>query len=57
VSLEMEFWDCLRDLANNKQTSLTRLVSEIDMRRDHGNLSSAIRLHVLRHFKERVTNA
>jgi len=46
VSLEAAFWDVLRDLARERGKTLNQLVSEIDLTRD-GNLSSAIRVHVL----------
>ena len=46
ISLEPEFWEALRLLAERRGLSLNRLVAEIDERRA-GNLSSALRLHVL----------
>lgn len=47
VSLEDAFWDVLKEVATRRRTTLSDLVAEIDARRDHGNLSSAIRLFVL----------
>lgn len=46
VSLEAEFWDALRDIAERRGMSLNQLVAEIDGSRS-GNLSSAIRVFVL----------
>lgn len=46
VSLEPEFWEALRDLAAARGRSINALVEEIDATRT-GNLSSAIRVHVL----------
>jgi len=46
VSLEEEFWEALRLLAEARGLSLNRLVAEVDERRS-GNLSSALRLFVL----------
>ncbi len=46
VSLEAPFWDALRGIARARGLSLNRLIAEIDGGRD-GNLSSAIRIHVL----------
>jgi predicted DNA-binding ribbon-helix-helix protein len=46
ISLEPEFWEALRRLAERSGVSLNRLVAEIDERRS-GNLSSALRLYVL----------
>lgn len=46
VSLEAAFWDELRAIAAARDLSLNALIAEIDQSRS-GNLSSAIRLHVL----------
>ena len=46
VSLEAAFWDELRAIAAARDLSLNALIAEIDQSRT-GNLSSAIRLHVL----------
>ena len=47
VSLEPEFWDALNRLAEARGISAQGLVAEIDRDRTGGNLSSAIRVHVL----------
>ena len=47
VSLEPEFWDALKVIAERRNTSLNRLIAEIDAERS-GNLSSAIRVFVLK---------
>ena len=49
VSLEDPFWTDLKKIAHAQQMTLSALVAEIDGMREHGNLSSAIRLFVLRH--------
>ena len=49
VSLEDPFWTDLKKIAHVQQITLSGLVAEIDSRREQGNLSSAIRLFVLRH--------
>ena len=54
VSLEAEFWDELKALAARRGTSLARLVGEIDRARSGRNLSSALRLAVLRALRERT---
>jgi len=46
VSLEPEFWEALREIATARGRSINALVEEIDANRT-GNLSSAIRVHVL----------
>jgi predicted DNA-binding ribbon-helix-helix protein len=46
VSLEKEFWNALKEIAHAKHMTLSDLVALIDSDRQHGNLSSAIRLFV-----------
>ena len=50
VSLEDAFWADLKNIAHTQQATLSELVTEIDQTRE-GNLSSAIRLFVLDHFR------
>ena len=47
VSLEDAFWSLLEEIAQAEGTTLSKIVTEIDNTRQHGNLSSAIRLFVL----------
>jgi predicted DNA-binding ribbon-helix-helix protein len=47
VSIEAPFWDALRDIAAHDKKSVNDLIAAIDGARD-GNLSSAIRIYVLR---------
>jgi predicted DNA-binding ribbon-helix-helix protein len=51
ISLEDEFWRALKDIASNRRTTLRDLINSIDTNREQGNLSSAIRLFVLNHYK------
>jgi predicted DNA-binding ribbon-helix-helix protein len=51
VSLEDAFWNALKDIARERSTTLSALVGAIDGQRENGNLSSAIRLFVLDHFR------
>ena len=52
VSLENAFWYALKDIATRNGETVNQLVSEIDDGRT-GNLSSAIRVHVLLDAKVR----
>ncbi len=55
-SLEDEFWVELRNIAKTSGAPLAQLIARIDAQRgDKINLSSAIRLHVLRHLKEEIS--
>ena len=51
VSLEEAFWRGLKDIAHSRHLTLSELVNSIDTDREHGNLSSAIRLFVLNHYR------
>jgi len=54
VSLEDEFWAALKKIALRHRITLSDLVGSIDSQRQHGNLSSAVRLFVLNHYRQRV---
>ncbi len=51
VSLEDAFWTSLKDIAATRSMTLSELVATIDTDRRQGNLSSAIRLFVLDHYR------
>ena len=51
VSLEDAFWKGLKEIADDRDVTLSDLVSLIDTDRQQGNLSSAIRLFVLDHYR------
>ena len=55
VSLEDAFWNSLKDIGRSSDLTLSEMVSDIDTRRLNGNLSSAIRLFVLGHYRENAT--
>ena len=52
VSLEDAFWEALKDIALEDGRSVTMLIAEIDSQRGDLGLSSAIRVHVLNHFRD-----
>ncbi len=52
VSLEDAFWQGLRDIAAARGMNLSEMVKSIDTGRQNGNLSSAIRLFVLDHYRK-----
>jgi predicted DNA-binding ribbon-helix-helix protein len=51
VSLEDPFWADLKEIAHTQHVTLSELVTKIDGTREQSNLSSAIRLFVLRRFR------
>ena len=55
VSLEEPFWEALREIAEDKNKTLSGLVDEIDLGRDAiaSGLSGAIRVFVLDHFRRK----
>lgn len=52
ISLEDPFWDALRDAARAKGVSVAELVGDIDRDRGETGLSSAIRIHLLDHYRD-----
>ena len=53
ISLENEFYEELVTIAREKNLSINQLVTEIDEEREVENLSSAIRLYILKYLKEK----
>jgi predicted DNA-binding ribbon-helix-helix protein len=51
VSLEEAFWQGLKEIARNRRATLSDVVSDLDIQRSEGNLSSTIRLFVLDHYR------
>jgi predicted DNA-binding ribbon-helix-helix protein len=56
ISLEAEFWNCLKQIAARERMSVSALITRIDGNRD-GNLSSAVRLFVLQDMQSRADPA
>jgi predicted DNA-binding ribbon-helix-helix protein len=52
ISLEAAFWDAMREVAAHEGLSLAALVARIDTDRGDTNLSSAVRVAVLAHFRQ-----
>jgi len=57
VSLEEAFWNGMKEISGARGKTLSELVSEIAGSRQQGNLSSAIRLFVLDHFRTGAPSA
>ena len=51
ISLEAAFWDGLREIAAAEGVSLAAAVARIDAERGDTNLSSAVRVWVLAHYR------
>jgi predicted DNA-binding ribbon-helix-helix protein len=54
VSLEEEFWKSVKEIAGERNMTVTELVRAIDAYRNHANLSSAIRLFVLGFYRDQI---
>ena len=54
ISLEAPFWDLLKAVAERDGQSLSALVTAIDAERGSANLSSAIRVWLLRDLQRRL---
>ena len=57
-SLEDEFWTELKAIAARRKMSIAQLVTQVDLRRgEDENLSSALRLFLLRDLKAKLNTA
>jgi len=56
VSLEDYFWTSLKQIAQERTTSVSELVEVLDAARKVGNLSSTIRVFVLDHYRNNVAS-
>jgi predicted DNA-binding ribbon-helix-helix protein len=54
--LENAFWNGLKEIAAERHMNLSELVAEIDAQRQHGNLSSALRLFVLDFYRTQLSH-
>jgi len=54
TSLEPEFWQALQEIAAAQNHSMTELIATVDRERGQTNLSSALRCHILNHYKSCV---
>ena len=54
VSLEDAFWKGLKEIARGRGLTLSEMVTAIDSGRAQGNLSSALRLFVLDHYRAQI---
>ena len=52
VSLEDAFWSSLKEIAHERGESVPHLIASINANRQFPNLSSAIRLFVLEHYRD-----
>ena len=50
LSLEIEFWESLKKIAEDKQLSIESLISEIDLNRK-SSLASSTRVFILKYFE------
>ena len=54
ISLEKEFLQELQNIAAEQKISFNRIITDIDQKRNTENLSSAIRLYVLKYYQTRL---
>ncbi len=53
LSLEDEFWEALRQIAIEKQCTMSALVAQVDATRQ-GNLSGALRVFILQELQKQI---
>ena len=54
VTLEDAFWEGVKEIARRRRMKLPDLIRAIDSQRQDSNLSSAIRLYVLRFYRSQI---
>jgi predicted DNA-binding ribbon-helix-helix protein len=54
VSLEDAFWKALKEIASQRDMTVSELIAAIDGERQLGNLSSAIRLFLFDFYRNQV---
>ena len=54
VSLGDAFWQGLKEIADRRQMTVSKLVGFIDSQRQHNNLSSALRLFLLKFYRSQI---
>ena len=54
ITLEEEFWSVLKKQAEQEKLSMNALITRIDEQRNTGNLSSALRLYVLKMLQRKM---
>jgi predicted DNA-binding ribbon-helix-helix protein len=54
VSLEKEFWSALKEIATVQGTTVSAIIGAIELKRDHTNLCSALRLFVLDFYRKQL---
>lgn len=52
VSLELEFWECLREIAKAQGQPMQEMLGVIEEAKESGNLSSTLRVFVLSHYMQ-----
>ena len=56
VSLEDEFWERLKEIAQERHMTPSELIAAINADRQNANLSSAIRLFVLGFYLDQISD-
>lgn len=57
ISLEAEFWDALKEAAQQDGLALAALIDQVDRERGTSGLSSAVRIWLLRRYKSRPSGS
>jgi len=57
ISLEDDFWNSLREIAHQRNETVTQLITRIDTERKTANLSSNLRLFVLGYYQDQCASS
>ena len=54
LSLEKEFWQIINQISREKNVSIPKILELIDQNNNVNNLSSAVRVYVLKYLCEKI---
>ena len=57
IGIEDDYWNSLKEIAHQRNETVSRLVTRIDKERKSANLSSAIRLFVLGFYQDQYNSS
>ncbi len=57
MRLEQELWDALEEICRREHATLASMVQRIDAGRKPGSRTSAVRVHIIRYFRNAATEA
>jgi len=57
IGIEDDYWNSLKEIAHQRNETVSRLVTRIDKERKSANLSSNLRLFVLEYYQDQYASS